>query len=147
MYYYTRFPIRTLLRRPASASPTRLLQSVTRKVPRGCSSYRMASTLPRLPLFDAIARHDPGSAAVVHSASGRRFAYGELLGDVCRARSRLRDAAGKEDLGGERVAFLVENSYDYVGEQLYQSKPPPASFKASGGPIGPLPGFVLAARS
>lgn len=117
MYYYTRFPIRTLLRRPASASPTRLLQSITR-VPRGCSSYRMASTLPRLPLFDAIARHDPGSSAVVHSASGRRFAYGELLGDVCRARSKLREAAGREDLGGERVAFLVENSYDYVGEQL-----------------------------
>lgn len=100
----------------------------------------MASTLPRLPLFDAIARHDPGSAAVVHSASGRRFAYGELLGDVCRARSRLREAAGREDLGGERIAFLVENSYDYVGEQLDQSKPSRlSSYKASAGQLA-LPG-------
>ena len=76
----------------------------------------MASTLPRLPLFDAIARHDPESTAVIHSVSGRRFKYGELLGDVCRARNRLREAAGREDLNGDRIAFLVENSYDYVGE-------------------------------
>ncbi|SPO02278.1 related to malonyl CoA synthetase [Cephalotrichum gorgonifer] len=74
----------------------------------------MASTLPNLPLFDAIARHDPNSAAVIHSASGRTFRYGELLGDVCRTRNRLREAAGREDLGGDRIAFLVENSYDYV---------------------------------
>lgn len=77
----------------------------------------MASTLPGLPLFDAIARHDPESTAVIHSVSGRRFQYGELLGDVCRARNRLREAAGRDDLNGDRIAFLVENSYDYVGEQ------------------------------
>lgn len=76
----------------------------------------MASTLPRLPVLDAISRHDPQSTAVVHSQSGRRFKYGELLGDVCTARNRLYDAAGKRDLDGERIAFLVENSYDYVGK-------------------------------
>ncbi len=76
----------------------------------------MASTLPRLPVFEAIARHDPESTAVVHSNSGRRFRYGELLGDVCRVRNRLYETAGRDDLDGERVAFLVENSYDYVGK-------------------------------
>ncbi|KAK2062385.1 AMP-binding enzyme [Colletotrichum caudatum] len=76
----------------------------------------MASTasLPKLPLFEAISRHDPESTAVVHSLSGRRFKYGELLGDVRRARDKLLDSAGKPDLNGERIAFLVENSYDYV---------------------------------
>ncbi len=76
----------------------------------------MLSTLPRLPIFEAVARHDPRSTAVVHSLSGRIFTYGELLADVSRARDRLRDArpAGA-GLDGERIAFLVENSYDYVG--------------------------------
>ncbi|KAJ1327870.1 malonyl-CoA/methylmalonyl-CoA synthetase [Microdochium nivale] len=80
---------------------------------------RMGSTvaslaLPRLPLFEAISQHDPASTAVVHCLSGRSFTYGELLPDVCRARERLYNAAGRSDIEGERVAFLVENSYDYV---------------------------------
>ncbi|EAQ93442.1 hypothetical protein CHGG_01677 [Chaetomium globosum CBS 148.51] len=74
----------------------------------------MASTLPRLPVFEAIARHDPNSIAVIHSNSGRRFRYGELLGDVCKVRNRLYETAGRDDMDGERIAFLVENSYDYV---------------------------------
>ncbi|KAL0935223.1 AMP-binding enzyme [Colletotrichum truncatum] len=73
-----------------------------------------STTLPRLPLFEAISRHDPESTAVIHSLSGRRFKYGELLGDVRRARDKLLNSAGKPDLNGERIAFLVENSYDYV---------------------------------
>lgn len=75
----------------------------------------MASTLPRLPVFEAISKHDPNSTVVVHSASQRTFRYGELLGDVRQARDRLLQEAGREDINGERVAFLVENSYDYVG--------------------------------
>ncbi|TFB02911.1 Acyl-CoA synthetase family member 3 [Trichoderma ghanense] len=81
------------------------------------SASASAAALPRLPVFEAVARHDAASLAVVHSLSGRRFAYGQLLGDVRRARSRLLEARGMgpgEDLDGERVAFLVENSYDYV---------------------------------
>ncbi|KAL1893111.1 hypothetical protein Cpir12675_004257 [Ceratocystis pirilliformis] len=74
----------------------------------------MAPTLPRLPLLEAIASHDPHSTVVVHSVSGRTFKYGELLGDVLRTRSKLLEATGKSDLTGERIAFLVENSYDYV---------------------------------
>jgi acyl-CoA synthetase (AMP-forming)/AMP-acid ligase II len=78
----------------------------------------MASTLPRLPVFEAIARHDPDSTVVVHSNSGRTFKYGELLGDVCKTRNRFYEKAGKTELEGERIAFLVENSYDYVGKLI-----------------------------
>lgn len=76
----------------------------------------MASTLPKLPVFEAIARHNPDSTVVIHSNSGRAFKYGELLGDVCKARDRIYEKAGKTDMQGERIAFLVENSYDYVGK-------------------------------
>ena len=76
-----------------------------------------ATSLPRLPILEAVAAHDPASTAVIHALSGRRFTYGELLGDVARARERLREAVGgkEKSLTGERVAFLIENSYDYVG--------------------------------
>lgn len=76
----------------------------------------VSTTLPRLPVFEAIAKHDLESTVVVHSASQRTFKYGELLGDVCRTRDQLLEAAGKSDINGERVAFLIENSYDYVGK-------------------------------
>lgn len=76
---------------------------------------RMASTLPNLPVFEAIANHDPKSIAVVHCKSGRRFTYGELLRDVADGRNSMRQAAGEQDMKGQRVAFLVENGYDYVG--------------------------------
>lgn len=50
---------------------------------------------------------------MVHSASGRRFTYGALLRDVSERRDRLvGQGLGIE---GERIAFLIENSYDYVG--------------------------------
>ncbi|KFA48936.1 hypothetical protein S40293_02523 [Stachybotrys chartarum IBT 40293] len=76
----------------------------------------MAPTLPRLPVFEAIAGHDPASTAVVHARSRRTFTYGQLLGDVSRVRDQLRQAArGGVDLEGQRVAILVENGYDYVG--------------------------------
>lgn len=78
----------------------------------------MASSLPKLPVFEAIAKHDPDSTVVIHSDSGRRFKYGELLGDVCKTRNELYERAGKTDINGERIAFLVENSYDYVGKPV-----------------------------
>ncbi|OTB04385.1 hypothetical protein M426DRAFT_58733 [Hypoxylon sp. CI-4A] len=76
----------------------------------------MASTLtlPKLPIFEAIASHNPQSTAVVHCLSRRTFKYGELLPDVSRVRDRIIEASGKPDIRGERVAFLIENSYDYV---------------------------------
>lgn len=74
----------------------------------------MASTLPKLPLFEAIASHDPDSTVAIHSASGRRFKYGELLRDVAEAKDKLHKEAGSS-VEGQRIAFLVENGYDYVG--------------------------------
>ncbi len=102
---------------PAPGSP--LSQCFGRQRIMG-SHFRALTTLPRLPILEAVASHDPASTAVIHSASGRRFTYGELLGDVGRARDQLREARGGADLDGERIAFLVENSYDYVGECLIQ---------------------------
>ena len=73
-------------------------------------------TLPRLPILQAIESHDPASVAVVHSQSGRTFTYGEILADVARAKQQFEEAKGGIDLNGERIAFIVENSYDYVGK-------------------------------
>ncbi|KAF2103012.1 acetyl-CoA synthetase-like protein [Rhizodiscina lignyota] len=74
----------------------------------------MAHTLPRLPIFEAITRHDPNRTAVVHSLSGRSFTYGNLVQDVVDAKQRLRQESRGASLEGERIAFLIENSYDYV---------------------------------
>ena len=79
------------------------------------TSIRMASTLPKLPLFEAIANHDPNSTAIVHSLSGRNFTYGELLRDVADSKDNLKKTVNGKDLAGERIAFLIENGYDYVG--------------------------------
>ncbi|KAF3034101.1 hypothetical protein E8E11_003422 [Didymella keratinophila] len=74
----------------------------------------MASTLPRLPIFEAIKKHDAQRTAVIHSLSGRRFTYGELVNDVAAAKDKLqRNTCGKS-AEGERISFLVENGYDYV---------------------------------
>lgn len=83
---------------------------------RSITTGRLAS-LPRTPLFEAITSHDPESSAVIHSLSGRQFSYGSLLKDVAIAKQRLANDAGRDAgaLQGERIAFLVENSYDYVG--------------------------------
>ncbi len=78
-------------------------------------AVRMASTLPKLSIFEAIASHDPKSTAIVHSASNDSFTYGRLLHDVASAKDRLVRAAGGARLEGERVAFLVQNGYGYVG--------------------------------
>ena len=83
----------------------------------------MASTFPDLPIFRAIASHDPHSTAIIHSISNRSFTYGELLKDVEGAKIRLYHqlkaaAPDHEAVGGQRVAFLIENGYDYVGANV-----------------------------
>lgn len=83
------------------------------------SNIRKASTviMPDNPIFQAIAKHDPKSIAMIHSESGRTFTYGSLLYDVSTAKERLLKTANGKPLSGERVAFLAENGYDYVGAQ------------------------------
>jgi malonyl-CoA/methylmalonyl-CoA synthetase len=83
----------------------------------------MISTLPKLPIFQAIAGHDLSRTAIVHNPSGRTFTYGELAHDVADATVELRRKAEGRPLGGERVAFLVENGYDYVGAPLFPLLP------------------------
>lgn len=78
---------------------------------------RLLSTLPNTHIFRALQNHAPDSLAVVHSASSRSFTYGSLIADVVRAKDDLEQKAttAQGQLAGERIAFLAENSYDYVG--------------------------------
>ena len=81
------------------------------------------AALQRSALFEAIQQHDQDSIAVVHSLSGRTFTYGSLLRDVAESKERLLLHTGKDakSIVGERIAFLIENSYDYVGAQSFIS--------------------------
>ncbi|KAL4892867.1 putative AMP-binding enzyme [Aspergillus ambiguus] len=78
------------------------------------------STLPNVPLFRALQDHDASRLAVVHSTSSRSFTYGNLVADVLQAKERLVESAGSrgDGVSGERIAFLAENSYDYVVTML-----------------------------
>ena len=78
-------------------------------------SARMASTLPKLPIFEAIAGHDPQATAIIHSESRKSFSYGQLLHDVSKSTEHLGLQYAEKPIKGQRISFLVENSYDYVG--------------------------------
>lgn len=88
---------------------------------RVCQSRRMTrrnittETLPRLPIFEALSSHNPRSTAIVHSESGDKFTYGSLLSDAAKLRRKLLEKAKVDDLQEQRIAFLVENGYNYVG--------------------------------
>ena len=81
------------------------------------SHAKLLSTLPDIPIFRALQNNDPSSLVVTHSVSSRSFTYGNLVADVLHAKEELERKASKPlgKLNGERVAFLAENSYDYVG--------------------------------
>ncbi|KXL41675.1 hypothetical protein M433DRAFT_59758 [Acidomyces richmondensis BFW] len=72
--------------------------------------------LQRTAFFDAIERHDANTPAIIHSLSGRSFNYGSILSDVAAVKENLLQVTGKteQSLVGERIAFLVENAYEYV---------------------------------
>lgn len=78
---------------------------------------RLLSTLPKIPIFEAITSHEPQSTAVIHSASRRTFTYSQLLHDVSKTKDRLSQEVEGRKLEGERIAFMAENGYDYVGAQ------------------------------
>ncbi|KAL2010859.1 hypothetical protein VTN00DRAFT_3577 [Thermoascus crustaceus] len=98
----------------APAAKAQLRSILSHKIKRqgGPSAYRTHSTLPNLPLFRALQNHNQSSTAIVHSVSGRSFTYGNLIGDVIRSKEAL--SAKTDGVEGERIAFLAENSYDYV---------------------------------
>jgi malonyl-CoA/methylmalonyl-CoA synthetase len=66
-------------------------------------------------IFQALADHDPKSPAIVHSASNKTFNYGNLVRDVALSSEKLLGQSGRTQLNGERIAFVAENGYDYVG--------------------------------
>src|ERR1700733_6680514 len=76
---------------------------------------RKVHTMPDNPIFQAISKHDPKSIAIVHSESGRTFTYGSLLHEWGVGKDLLLHTEKGKPLGGERIAFLAENGYDYVG--------------------------------
>lgn len=76
----------------------------------------MASTLPNSAIFKTLSQHAPENVAVIHSQSGRSFTYGSLIHDIAAAKDVLWERGGRRSLKGERIAFLAENGYDYVGE-------------------------------
>ncbi|KAI9768738.1 MAG: hypothetical protein M1840_004733 [Geoglossum simile] len=80
-------------------------------------SSRTICTLPRIPILEAIASHDPRSTAVVQPSAGQRFTYGELLRDVALAKDRLNMSAKGGSLNGKAVCFMMGRSYNYVGAQ------------------------------
>ncbi|KAI9733015.1 MAG: hypothetical protein M1834_003559 [Cirrosporium novae-zelandiae] len=84
---------------------------------------RMASTLPRLPVFEAIANHDPQHTAIIHSNSGRSFKYGNILQDVAAAKDKLNRKAS-DKLEGQRIAFLVENGCNAIAIPMSPNFPP-----------------------
>lgn len=77
------------------------------------ASFREVSTLPNSRFFRALNQHDPKSWAIVHGKSGLSFNYGNLVADVLHAKELL--LARQPVLSGQRIAFVAENSYDYVG--------------------------------
>lgn len=81
----------------------------------------MAVKIPGSILFEAIQRHDPASTAIVDAASGTEFTYGTLLRDVSHVKATLLSKLGRDVRPGERIAFIVENGYNYVGKKLIMS--------------------------
>ncbi|RPA92535.1 acetyl-CoA synthetase-like protein [Choiromyces venosus 120613-1] len=71
-------------------------------------------TLPRLPIFEALSSHNPKSTAIIHSESGENFTYGSLLSDTAKLKRKLLENAKTDNLQEQRMAFLVENGYNYV---------------------------------
>ncbi|EME87219.1 uncharacterized protein MYCFIDRAFT_60682 [Pseudocercospora fijiensis CIRAD86] len=72
--------------------------------------------LQKTAFTEAIQNHDPNTTAVVHSLCGRSFKYGSVLQDIALRKDQILSETGKSEdsIAGERIAFLVENSYDYV---------------------------------
>lgn len=75
------------------------------------------AAIQRSAFFEAMKAHDPQSIAVVNHDTGKTFTYRHVLNDVAAAKDRLLKETGKDEnsIVGERIAFLVENGYDYVG--------------------------------
>ena len=76
---------------------------------------RTVGSLPS-PLLGAISAHRHDACAIVRSDSDKSFSYGKLYQDIADAKMRLRqDLFQGRKPDGQRVAFMSDNGYDYVG--------------------------------
>lgn len=78
-------------------------------------SRDLATALQRSSFIEAIQKHDPSSLAILENDSGASFSYGTLLNSIAHAKDELLCKAGRADISGERIAFMVESGYEYVG--------------------------------
>ncbi|KAM0227704.1 hypothetical protein ACHAP5_012126 [Fusarium lateritium] len=74
----------------------------------------MAVILHHSAFIEAIQKHDQESIAVVESDSGESFCYRSLLNSIACAKELLLAKVGKNDISGERIAFMVESGFEYV---------------------------------
>lgn len=75
----------------------------------------MALQRPKSVLFEALRSHDRDSIAIMDTACGQHSTYATLLQDVQGFKQRLLEEIGRTDISGARVAFIVENGYNYAG--------------------------------
>lgn len=95
-------------------------------------ALEMATAVKRTPFFEALQRHDASSTAIVNHHSGVAFSYGSLLRDVARAKYRLIQKVGEgHDIAGERIAFMIESGYGYVGTFTFSTRYAPAACSSS----------------
>ena len=68
------------------------------------------------PLVAVISGHRHDACAIIHSDSDKGFTYGRLCQDIANAKVRLRqDLFQGRTPEGQRLAFMLDNGYDYVG--------------------------------
>jgi malonyl-CoA/methylmalonyl-CoA synthetase len=82
----------------------------------------MTIFLERSAFLEAIEKHDPFSTAIVSSEPQGTYTYGTLLHDIACVKARLLQLTARNEgsIAGERIAFLIENGYDYVGTYCHQ---------------------------
>jgi len=78
-------------------------------------SRDLATALQRSSFIEAIQKHDLSSLAILENDSGASFSYGTLLNSIAHAKDELLCKADRADISGERIAFMVESGYEYVG--------------------------------
>ncbi|KIW12750.1 hypothetical protein PV08_07936 [Exophiala spinifera] len=76
----------------------------------------MTVGLQRSVLLEALLSHPSNSTAIIHHDSRSTYSYGLLLRDVACIKEQLLRLTGKSEttIAGERIAFLLENGYEYV---------------------------------
>ena len=80
----------------------------------------MAIGLQRSTFFEALRKHESSSTAIVNHGCDATYEYDQLLRDVAGTKDQLiqMKLGSGSSIAGQRIAFLVENGYDYVGTHI-----------------------------